>query len=297
DRVAEIDRPRDVVRRRHQADEALDEIVDIAEGAGLRAVAIDGDRLALERLNDEVRHDTAIIGVHARPVGIEDARHADPELVLPVIIEEQRLRAALALVIAGARPDRVDVAAVVLALRMDDGIAIDLGGRRLEDLGAHALGKSQHVDRAADAGLGRLDRVELVVDGRGRASEIVDLVDLDIEREADIVAHRLEIRVRQQMRDVGLAPGEVIVDAEYVVAPGQQALAEMRAEEAGAAGDEDAFFAGAHGAFLWRCLALRPDALLGVRGLDGTAADAEVIEAGFGHVGRLVDVAQVDDGG
>ena len=53
--------------------------------------------------------------------------------VLAVIVEEQRLGAALAFVVAGARADRVDVAPIVLGLRVDGGIAVNLGGRRLED--------------------------------------------------------------------------------------------------------------------------------------------------------------------
>ena len=43
------------------------------------------------------------------------------------------------------------------------------------------------------------------------------------------------------MLDVLLAPGEEIVDADDVVPVGQQAIAQVRAEKAGAAGDEDGF--------------------------------------------------------
>ena len=64
--------------------------------------------------------------VHARAVGVEDARDLDLELVLAMIVEEQRLGAALALVVAGARTDRIDVAPVVLGLRVHRGIAVDL---------------------------------------------------------------------------------------------------------------------------------------------------------------------------
>ena len=90
------------------------------------------------------------------------------------------------------------------------------------------------------AGLGGLHRIVLVVDRRGRAGEVVDLVDLDVEREGDVVAHQLEMRIAQQMRDVVLAAGEEVVDAQHVVAVAQQALAQMRAEEAGAAGHQHA---------------------------------------------------------
>ena len=157
-----------------------------------------------------------------RPVGVEDAHHLDARLVLAVVVEEQRLGAALALVVAGARPQSVDVAPVILGLGMDAGVAIDLAGGGLEDLGPGALGQAQHVDGAEHAGLGRLHGVELVVDGRGGAGQVVDLVHLDVERKADVVAHQLEVRVVEQVRDVAPASGEEIVDAEHVVAFLQQ---------------------------------------------------------------------------
>src|ERR1700730_1360154 len=48
--------------------------------------------------------------MHPGPIGIEDAHHLNGGLVLPVIVEEQRLGAAFALVVAGTRAERVDVA-------------------------------------------------------------------------------------------------------------------------------------------------------------------------------------------
>jgi hypothetical protein len=129
---------------------------------------------------------------------------------------------------------------------MQGRVAIDLRGRGLQDLRLHPLRQPQHVDGADDAGLGRLHRIELVVDGRGRAGEVVDLVDLDKKRMRHIVPHRLEQRRRQQMRDVVLAPGEVIVDAQDVVPLRQQPLAQMRAEKPGAAGHQNALCYTAH---------------------------------------------------
>src|ERR1700719_2057340 len=52
DRVAEIDRAGDVVGSGHQREEAVDQIIDIAEGAGLAAIAIEGDWRALQGLDD-----------------------------------------------------------------------------------------------------------------------------------------------------------------------------------------------------------------------------------------------------
>ena len=77
--------------------------------------------------------------------------------------------------------------------------------------------------------------------GRGGAGEIVDLVHLDVERKGDVVAHRLEMRVSKEVRNVVLAAGEIIVDAENIVAGSEQAFAEMGAEETRPAGHQHAF--------------------------------------------------------
>src|SRR5579883_3057073 len=82
--------------------------------------------------------------------------------------------------------------------------------------------------------------------GRGGAGEIVDLVHLDVEREADVVAHRLEVRFLEEMSDVVLAAREVVVDREHVVALRHQTFAEMRAEEAGATRYENALLFRGH---------------------------------------------------
>ena len=191
--IADVDGAGDVVGGLHQADDAVDEIVDIAERTGLPAVAIDGDVASEQRLDDEIRDHAAVIGMHARTIGVEDARHLDAQLVLAPIIEEQGLGAALAFVVAGPGADRIDVAPILLGLRVDVGIAIDLRGRGLENLGAQPLGEPEHVDGAVHARLGGLHGVVLVVHGRRRAGEIVDLVDLDIERKRHVVTHQLEM--------------------------------------------------------------------------------------------------------
>jgi hypothetical protein len=58
------------------------------------------------------------------------------------------------------------------------------------------------------------------------------------------VAQHLETRVPQQMADVFFAAREVVVHAQNVVSRLQQALAQVGAQEAGSAGDEDAFRVG-----------------------------------------------------
>ena len=112
---------------------------------------------------------------------------------MPVIVEKQSLGAALAFVVTGPRADRVHVAAVIFSLRMYDGVAVDLGCRGLQDFGFQPLGQTQHVNRAVHRDLGRLHWIELVVDRRRWAGQIVDLVDLDIKREGDVVPKDFEM--------------------------------------------------------------------------------------------------------
>ena len=123
---------------------------------------------------------------------------------------------------------------------MHGGVAVALGGGGLEHARLHPLSQPQHVDGAEHAGLGGLHGVALVVDGRGRAGEVVDLVHLHIEREADVVADQLEVRVALQVRHVGVGPGVEVVRADDVAALAHQPLAQVRAEEAGPARDQDA---------------------------------------------------------
>ena len=77
------------------------------------------------------------------------------------------------------------------------------------------------------------------MDGGGGAGEIVNLVDFDIEREADIVTHQFEARMGQQAMHVVTCARIEIVDAEDLMPIVQQALAQMRAEKARAAGHQD----------------------------------------------------------
>ena len=159
--------------------------------------------------------------MHARPIGVEDARHLDVQPVLAVVIEKQRLRAAFPFVVAGSRSNRVDIPPIVFRLGMNGRIAIDLGRGSLENSAFQPFGKAQHVDGAVHAGLGGLHRIALIVDRRGRAGQIVDLVDLDIERKGDVVAEQLEAIVTEDAIEIAPRAGEEIVDADDARAVGQ----------------------------------------------------------------------------
>ena len=63
-----------------------------------------------------------------------------------------------------------------------------------------------------------LNRIPLIMDRRRGAGEVVDLVDLDEERECNIVPQELEVRMIAEMSYVLLGPSEQIVDAEDLMA-------------------------------------------------------------------------------
>src|SRR5262245_4083389 len=117
-----------------------------------------------QRLDDKIRHDAPIVRVHAWAIGVEDPRDLDPQLMLSPIIEEQGLRTEHAIIITGARSDRIDITPIIFWLWMNIWIAIDLGGGGLEDLRFNSLGQAEHIYCAVHACLRRLHRVMLVMD-------------------------------------------------------------------------------------------------------------------------------------
>ena len=88
DRVSQIHGSGDIVRRVHQSYQPIDKVVHIAERTGLVALAIDRNVFITKGLHDEVRYHPPIVWMHARPIGIEDARDLDRQTMLAPIIEE-----------------------------------------------------------------------------------------------------------------------------------------------------------------------------------------------------------------
>ncbi len=70
-RVADVDRLVEIGLR--EAKDAVDQVGDVTEGTGLRAVAEDGEGSSSEGLADESRHDASVAQAHTRAVGVEDA--------------------------------------------------------------------------------------------------------------------------------------------------------------------------------------------------------------------------------
>ena len=125
-RVAEIDRF--VLVGLRQAVNPFNQIGDVAEAAGLLAIAVDGDGLAGECLMDEIGEGAAVVEAHARAVGIEDADDVRIDGVGAVVGHGHGLGEALGFVVHAARADGVDVAPVGFGLRVDFRVAVTFGG-------------------------------------------------------------------------------------------------------------------------------------------------------------------------
>ena len=171
----------------------------------------------MKRLNDEIRDDPSVVGIHSGPIGVEYPDDFDPYSVLAVIVHKESFGTALSLVVARPQSDRVHIAPICLLLRMHHRIAVYLAGRSLQDFGLGAFGQPEHMDGSHDRGFQGLDRVVLVMNGRCGAGEVVYFVDFGMVRLDDIVAYQFEMVVFQQVADIVLTAGEVIVHADDVV--------------------------------------------------------------------------------
>src|SRR5918995_6940336 len=87
-RVAEVDRV--VLVNCGEGVEAVDHVVDVAEAARVRTVAEDRQRLVLERLAPERGGGAAVVGPHARAIGVEDSGDGGVHALLAVVRHRHR---------------------------------------------------------------------------------------------------------------------------------------------------------------------------------------------------------------
>jgi len=131
------------------------------------------------------------------------------------------------------------MAPILLGLRANLRIAINFTRGRLKNPAIQSLGQAQHIDGTVHARLGGLDRITLVVDWRGRTSQIVNLVNLHIERERDIVADQLKMHIVMQVIDIGLGASIKIVDTNNIISKRNELVDQVRPKKTGAARYED----------------------------------------------------------
>ena len=222
-----------------------DDVLDVGEVARLLAVAVDGDGPALGDRADEPRHDRRILRgrVLAAPEDVEVPQRDGLDPVHPREADAEPLRSELGDGVGGDRVRR---------LRLDawerSAVAVDGRRRRGHDAPDPLVpGSEQHVERALDVDRGRRQRVL----HRARHGAQRALVEDDLDA-ADGRVHALvraevaldHLDVPPELCEVRPAAGREVVQHADVVASLEERLDEVRADEAGAAGDEDARHAG-----------------------------------------------------
>ena len=238
-RIADVDGSH--VIRAQQAPDALHQVVHVAEGARLRSVSEQRHVLAEDRLPEEVRDRAAVLDLHAGAEGVEDAHDADVDAVVAVVGHRHRLGETFCLVVDAADADRVHVAPVRFGLRVHLRVAVGLRGAREQQARALRLGEAQRLVGAERADLQDLDRQALEVRRARRRGEVQDRVERagDEQEVRHVVVLELELRVAEQRLDVLDPPGQQVVDRDHLAALVEQTAAEVRADEAGAPGDQD----------------------------------------------------------
>jgi hypothetical protein len=168
------------------------------------------------------------VGAHPRAIGVEDADDRGVDSLLAVVGHGQRLGVALCLVVDAARADRVDVAPVVLPLRVHLRVAVDLAGRGDQKAGALELGDAEHVVGPVGADLESVQRQPQVVDRTRWRGEVVDEVDVlgDVDLLGDVDVAEVEPIVTD-VGDVLQRPRLEVVDADHLVPVAEQSFAEV----------------------------------------------------------------------
>ena len=153
-------------------------------------------------------------------------------------VHQDGLGDALAFVVAGALAGAVDVAPVVLRLRVHQRIAVDLRRAGVDDPDprlARLLDEADGADGAGgDGGVG----IGLVVEGRRRAREVEDDLGVGGQPLAHVADLQVEVRVATDALEVRQVAGHQVVEPDHLVAFREQPLHEVRADEAGGSGHE-----------------------------------------------------------
>lgn len=132
-------------------------------------------------------------------------------------------------------------------------------GTRDQEARLGALSEAEHVERPHERRLDCFDSVELIVRWRCRACEVVNFcfdfmsswskrsqavngltIALNHEGLYDVMADHLKVGVAAPMSDGGLGTGEEVIEHGDLMAKKHQAIDQMGADEACAAGDKNA---------------------------------------------------------
>src|ERR687894_1406206 len=151
-----------------------------------------------------------------------------------MIGHSQSFGVTLGLVVDAPHARCAYVAPVVFALRVYEGVAVDLRGRGEHEAGPPGAGKSEAVVSCQCAALEYLYRDTHEVGWARGGGEMIDLVELSgkVYVGTDVVFYILEICFACQEGGHVLEDARTeVVDADDLIALGEEPLAEVRADE------------------------------------------------------------------
>ena len=149
--------------------------------------------------------------------------------VVAVVGHGDGLREALGLIVNAARPDGVHIAPVVFGLRMNERIAVALGGGGEDECRAFILGQTERIVRSERADFQGRNRDAQVVDRTGWTRKMPNIIDLtwDVDEVGDIVADEFVVLVPGEMLDVRDIASDEAIDRDDAMALGKQTVGEV----------------------------------------------------------------------
>src|SRR4051794_1546414 len=220
-----------------EGEERTHGVVHVAEAAALRAVVVDGQILARQRLLDETREDHPVLACLTRADGVEEPDDDAVETGLRVTEREdlaKRLRGRVAPARGGRRPEN---SLRVFPQRSAAILAVDLRGRGVEQLLVELRGSRDDNVAATHVAQEALDRTvddQLYADGGSK-------VNAGVRRSHELTEERCvgdgsvdecdQARVKGVVEVLEPAGAEIVDDDDFFTVLGQH-IDQVRADEA-----------------------------------------------------------------
>jgi len=163
--------------------------------------------------------------MHIWTIGVKDPDNLYSNLVLLMIVCKEGLGTAFTFIITGTYPDGIYISPVWFRLWMNRGISIYFTGGCLQYFRFDPFCQAKHVDCSHHRCFNSFDGIVLIMYGRRRTGQVVDLIYLHIVGSCNIVSDQFKIWVFKQVGNVCFGSGEEIIQAEYFIPFLKQSLA------------------------------------------------------------------------
>jgi hypothetical protein len=151
-------------------------------------------------------------------ISVEDTDEVGVYAVVAVVCGDGSLREALGFIVDGARADGIDAAPIGFDLGVDLGVAVALGGGRVEEASVVFAGEVQGVDGACRTDEESFGAEASVVGGAGGRGEVEDIIDLArIKWLRDVVFEKAEAALVFEVAEIGEVPGAEVIDTDNCV--------------------------------------------------------------------------------